>query len=687
MRNLLLASILLLACCLGFNSQLKAQATNATCQNALMIGAINPSYPLPVNQPSAPAGNNYNCLGSQPNPLWFYFQLNTAGSLELLLSNTANVDVDFILYGPFASANAALAGCGNLGNGGSGASVVDCSYSTAANELVNVNNGNAGDFYLLLVTNFSNSPTTGNTQIVLGGNSTATMVNPYVGAPVITGTCSNAINGSISTNVTNGTAPYTYVWSNGATTSGISGLSAGFYSFTVTDATGATFANNSINVPTTSAIRVNIANSICTGDSAFIYGQWRYAQGVYYDTVTNSAGCDTIFGTTLNINQFSGYRDIELCVGDSIFVGGAWQYTSGYYTDTIVNPSGCDSIIDIYYDFYICSPVWAGDADDNLIVDGDDWLQLGLANGLWGNIRANASINWVAQPAIDWGSNVGMAEAKHADCNGDGQVDGGDSLAIIQNYSLTHLRTANSTVNSGADVQLVPQQATYNVGDLVKIDVVLGNNTTAFTDAYGYFFKIDVGNIFRAGSLQFTPTNSFLGTNADVWTLSKELAASNQIDIAQVRHNQMGMNGFGKVGEISFILSNNAGNTSPVLGFVSDKIINSSNIVIPVTTSAATFNVNPTSVQNNVNYNFAAKVVPNPVQNQAYLEFELAENSPETQIRVINSLGQVQHNQVLNPLNAGTHRVELQTNLAAGTYFVEIRNQNQTARVPFVKVQ
>jgi len=45
-------------------------------------------------------------------------------------------------------------------------------------------------------------------------------------------------DGSIALNVAGGTAPYTYLWSNGATTPGISGLNGGVYTVTATDAAG-----------------------------------------------------------------------------------------------------------------------------------------------------------------------------------------------------------------------------------------------------------------------------------------------------------------------------------------------------------------------------------------------------------------------------------------------------------------
>lgn len=146
-----------------------SSSTITTCQNLVpMCTAPNLFYTLTtsVNSGSAQAtnaGNNYACLGTTPNPIWYYIQIDRPGSIALQLS--AQMDIDFALWGPFVNVAAAQAACGSYG------APHDCSYSASNMETPDIANGQTGEIYVLLITNFSNilQPAT-LTQI--GGNGT-----------------------------------------------------------------------------------------------------------------------------------------------------------------------------------------------------------------------------------------------------------------------------------------------------------------------------------------------------------------------------------------------------------------------------------------------------------------------------------------------------------------------------------
>lgn len=75
--------------------------------------------------------------------------------------------------------------------------------------------------------------------------------------------CNGAANGAVNLSVSGGTTPYTYSWTNNATTQNISGLAAGSYTVTVTDANGCTSAANAqVTQPT--AINTNTSTTPAT---------------------------------------------------------------------------------------------------------------------------------------------------------------------------------------------------------------------------------------------------------------------------------------------------------------------------------------------------------------------------------------------------------------------------------------
>ena len=104
-------------------------------------------------------GNNYGCLSTSPRPSWFYLEIQTGGNLDMHMTgydaSGFTVDVDFILYGPFGNLANAVAGCNNYGYGGTGASILDCSYSPSPDEDINIAGAIPGQVYILLVTGYS----------------------------------------------------------------------------------------------------------------------------------------------------------------------------------------------------------------------------------------------------------------------------------------------------------------------------------------------------------------------------------------------------------------------------------------------------------------------------------------------------------------------------------------------------
>lgn len=90
--------------------------------------------------------------------------------------------------------------------------------------------------------------------------------------------CNVDTSGSITAVPVDGTAPYSFKWSNGATTASITGIKAGTYTVTLTDSEGkttsstATITNTNTNVAAPT-VEVNGNAPVCLGSSAFLLGK------------------------------------------------------------------------------------------------------------------------------------------------------------------------------------------------------------------------------------------------------------------------------------------------------------------------------------------------------------------------------------------------------------------------------
>lgn len=197
-------------------------------------------------------------------------------------------------------------------------------------------------------------------------------------------------NGSATANVSNGTPPYTYLWSNGLNTPTIQNLSAGSYSVTITDDTGCT-ASATTNIDDSPSLEVDASaeqttcgenNGTATADTEggtapynYIWSTGATTQmimglepGVYQVTVTDANGCTDMAMTSVleSTNPEAMVSVTDTSCGDdngeasvSSISGGVMPYTylwstgstqlsisnlaAGSYSVTVTDAEGCTS--------------------------------------------------------------------------------------------------------------------------------------------------------------------------------------------------------------------------------------------------------------------------------------------------------------------------------------------------------
>ncbi|MBK8846398.1 MAG: T9SS type A sorting domain-containing protein [Bacteroidetes bacterium] len=237
------------------------------------------------------------------------------------------------------------------------------------------------------------------TAPVNGLNITETHVNP---------TCNGSSNGSINITVTGGTAPYTYIWTGGATTEDRTGLAAGSHTVTVTDANGCTITLCVVlTQPSAIVLSQSCTNTTCNNGSngassvaaaggtapyTYVWNNFETTSsisnlpaGTYTVTVTDANGCSNssscvitaptsivvVVDSTSNVTNYGGNNGaayISVSGG-----GGTYTYqwntipvrttqdviglTAGTFQVTVTDGGGCltQASVTITQPPYVCS--------------------------------------------------------------------------------------------------------------------------------------------------------------------------------------------------------------------------------------------------------------------------------------------------------------------------------------------
>lgn len=254
--------------------------TNDSCHKALPFctGTI---YTFPAGTgPGGPGQGNpaqdgpfYDCLYNQPNPAWYYLKIDTAGSINIYMYSTPLVDIDFCLWGPYTDP---IDPCPltNTQGGLTEDKVVDCSYSGAPTETANIPNGQTGQYYILVITNYENLRCFVTFSQTGGTGTTDCTILP----PPASNNSPLCVDESIELHAANSTGA-TYNWSgpNGYTSTlqdpvipNAQHIHAGNYSLTIT-VNGITSDPSTTEVvvldPPTAVLTSSGPTTICEGDS------------------------------------------------------------------------------------------------------------------------------------------------------------------------------------------------------------------------------------------------------------------------------------------------------------------------------------------------------------------------------------------------------------------------------------
>ncbi len=430
-------------------------------------------------------------------------------------------------------------------------------------------------------------------------------------------------------------------------------------------------------------------DNVVTCDAYFTYE--------VYDGPLPGSGGITFF------NQAGGdYTDVSWDFGDGGISNDAsasvdyFYATDGVYNVclSVWNDQGClstfcaDVIVGSLSD--ICNLtdcVFPGDANKDGEANFYDLLDLGVGNGLSGPERPNATIEWVGQLAPDWPQEtVEGVNYKHLDCDGNGIIDNDDALAIMENYTL--MDAPNPTAEASAPlihidfdqdtIYVDPNTLSANIQ--VTAHLKIGNQALPAENIYGLALYLGYSSdlVYEDSISVSYNDNSFFGPTNEVYWLPNNQYAEGQLDLGITRIDGNAVDGFGKIGDIVYIINSDIldgriddGDAHFIVSVNGVKMVdslgNELDINLENTPSTLVFSKVETETDTN-DPEFAQKIqlFPNPATDKVVINISDLEGEA---LEVFNNFGQRILERSIN-----SSQIELNTkDWNGGIYFVKIK--------------
>ncbi len=326
--------------------------------------------------------------------------------------------------------------------------------------------------------------------------------------------------------------------------------------------------------------------------------------------------------------------------------------------------------------------IWSGDANGDGRVSVTDVLSIGRYMGEGGPVRDEVNQgSWSSQYLTSWNQNqISGVDVSHVDTDNNGVVTSTDTSAVTANYGKVHtLVPEEILVIKDYPFYLIPQSSEVDSGDLLVIDMVLGNANYPVLDAHGFTFSLNIPpNLIDSSSfdIQFDD-NSWFANNSIIldYAIHK---SEGKIDVAFSRTTGVGISGLGKLGQLSFIVEEDAHGikTNDLLQKLTYQISATNIVVEDSYGSRAGLNDAVTSVDVILNKAQEEKaeliLYPNPAED--YMIVHLNGNQTMQKMSVVNIQGVVLE---FRDLSSRAFELDL-TSYNEGMYFIQVESEGGT---------
>ena len=332
--------------------------------------------------------------------------------------------------------------------------------------------------------------------------------------------------------------------------------------------------------------------------------------------------------------------------------------------------------------------VWTGDMNGDGRVSVSDLLSIGRFGGLSGAIREDISYPFRSgQKADDWNhTNPNGLNIKHVDANGDGLISAADTSAISEYYSSVHTFVPEEVLAiKDYPFNLIPNSTELDSGDLLILDIELGNESKNVIDLFGLAFGLNVSpQMIDSASLsvQFDKYSWFADNSptlqmykqpkeGNIHTAFTRTASIVEDEIEGIK--PIGGTGYGVIGRILFIVEDEIEGIKSNDNFITRRIstkgievhdADGERYMLPDTYVDVRINLNKKEVKPTED---KLIVFPNPARDNVLLHFN-GRNEIKS-YKIYNQMGMLINN--TEDVNAQSTQINI-NNYIPGIYMIQV---------------